>query len=108
MNHHIDFDTIKNEYDIIFLNDDAKEITVQEFEEDLKTGYRAGIVIVFVKGSPQVKMAMMTPYHKDQFEIDPRFLSEKYQEFYHNKGTLQMIIKDPEAFLLCEVLYGDH
>src|SRR4051794_3521466 len=77
----VKFDIIKAVSNIRLLNHDATQINSVQFEEELKAGYRAGIIIIPVDGAPQMIAAMTTPYHQDKYEIDPGFLIENYKEF---------------------------
>lgn len=76
--------SIKDAFNIIFLDDNAKEISQSEFEEDLQTGYRAGMLIIPMTNAIQLQIAMMTPYHKDHYEIDPGFIVDNYNQFLIN------------------------
>jgi hypothetical protein len=106
MSYAVPFEQIKDAPNVIFMDDDAKKITPAAFEEDLKTGYRAGMIIIPVISGIQIQVAMMTPYHKDQFDIDAGFLREKYKEYCLKEGKHDWIPKENHEYFLGEVTYG--
>ncbi|WAT23650.1 hypothetical protein O0R52_21885 (plasmid) [Bacillus halotolerans] len=105
MSYTVQFSKIKTAPNIFFLNDEAKEITYSEFEKELKTGYRAGMVVVPVSNAIQVQVGIMTPYHKDLYEIDPGYLVEKFKEFCTQLGNTEWIPDEDHEYFLGEILY---
>lgn len=106
MSYIVPFEQIKDAPNIIFLDDDANVITPAAFEEDLKTGYRAGMIAIPVISGIQIQVAIMTPYHKDKFEIDPFFLREKYKDYCVGNGKRDWIPENDHDYFLGEVTYG--
>lgn len=105
MSYTVQFSKIKTAPNIFFLNDEAQEITYSEFEKELKTGYRAGMVVVPVSDAIQVQVGIMTPYHKDLYEIDPGYLVEKFKNFCTELGNTEWIPDDDHEYFLGEILY---
>ncbi|MCD7911082.1 hypothetical protein KC480_06020 [Bacillus velezensis] len=105
MSYTVQFKKIMEAPNIFFLNDEAQEITYSEFEKELKTGYRAGMVIVPVANAVQVQVGIMTPYHKDHYEIDPDFLVEKFKDFCLQSDNSELIPDEDHEYYLGEILY---
>ncbi|MCY8466422.1 hypothetical protein [Bacillus atrophaeus] len=105
MSYTVNFSKIKTAPNIFFLNEEAQEIKYDEFEEELKTGYRAGMVIVPVSNAIQIQVGIMTPYHRDLYQIDPGFLVEKFKDFCIQSGNKQWIPDENHEYFLGEILY---
>lgn len=105
MNYSVEFNSLKDASNLVFLDDNRNELTVEQFEEELQTGYRAGIVIVPVSNAIQIQVLIMTPYHKDVYEIDPGFLVSNYEDFCNDTGRETWIPEDQSEYLLGEVTY---
>lgn len=99
----VKFSALKGAPNIIYLNDDATNITEEEFEEDLKSGYRAALLIMPVTNAIQVQVGMMTPYHKDQYQIDPTFVVENYNSYLHNIKADDVKLGDDDEFYIGEI-----
>lgn len=105
MSFEIKFEIIKEEKSVIFLDDNGKTLTPQEFEDELKTGYRGGMVIVPIANAVQIQMAIMTPYHKDHYQIDPGFLVENFEEYCRNNDAELWIPEESSDYFLGEIKY---
>lgn len=101
----VPFEKLTDTSNIIFLDDQAKKMTVEEFEADLKTGYRGGIILIPVISGIQIQVCMMTPY-KGDMEIDPNFLREQYKEYCRNENKLDWIPKNNHDYFLGDISYG--
>ncbi len=101
----IDFKNIKDARNIIFLNNEGEILTADKFEEEIKTGYRAGMVIVPIENEVQVPVAIMTPYHKDQFHIDPGFLVHQFKNYCKRVGKEHWIPENEYEYFLGEIFY---
>lgn len=102
----VPFHSIKGAPNIIFIDNDGDVITQEQFEEDLKTGYRAGIILIPVANAVQLQVAMNTPYHKDHYEIDPGFIVENYNNYLdkQNASDVKLVVGEDE-FYIGEVIY---
>lgn len=89
----IKYDALKGVSNIIYLNDDAKIITEAEFETELTTGYRAAILLIPVANAIQLQIAMITPYHKDHYQIDPGFVVENYNNYVRDQGGENAVLE---------------
>ena len=98
----VKFSAIKGAPNILYLDDQGNEITEKEFEEELKTGYRAAMLLIPVSNAVQIQVAMMTPYHKDHYQLDFGFVVENYNE-YLRKQNADILNLDEEEFYIGEV-----
>jgi hypothetical protein len=102
----VPFRSIKGAPNIIFIDNDGDVITEEQFEEDLKTGYRAGIILIPVSNAVQLQVAMNTPYHKDHYEIDPGFIVENYNNYLDKQNASDVkLVSGEDEFYIGEVIY---
>lgn len=102
----VQFESIKGAPNIIYIDNDGDVITEQAFEEDLKTGYRAGIIMIPMTNAIQLQVAMNTPYHKDHYELDPGFIVENYHNYLEKqKKSYLEVFAGEDEFYIGEVLY---
>lgn len=106
MSYTVQFEAIKDATNIIFLDDEANHIKVKDFEKDLQSGYRAGMIIIPVASAIQIQVAMMTPYHKEKYTIDENFLIEKFKEFCETTHRKDWIPQHNHDYFLGEVEYS--
>lgn len=92
--------------DIILLDDEAKKIPMSKFVKEMDKGYRAAIVIVPIVSGIQVKMAIITPYHRDKYLIDTRFLKEKFHEYCRVNNHLDWIPASTHDYFIVEIEYN--
>lgn len=102
----VKFSLIKDAPNIIFLDESSEVVDVSVFEEELKEGYRGGIILIPVSNAIQLQVAVNTPYHKDHYGLDPGFVLEKYNDFLRKKSE-DLLELDPERdeFLIGEIIY---
>lgn len=77
----IQFSKLPDSSNVFYLDDEGNEITRAVFSKELETGYRAGLLIIPNERAIQLQYAMMTPYHKDQFELDPGFVLANFNNY---------------------------
>ena len=107
MSFKIKFEAIKDEKSIIFLDDEARTITAEMFEAELKTGYRAGMVIVPMANAIQVQVAMMTPYHSNLYQMDHGFLVDRFEEYCRENDAELWIPDEAHEYFLGEIEYAE-
>ena len=105
MDFNVEFHKFADATGIFFIDEDATEVTTEEFESELKSGYQAGIVLLPIQGQLQFQVAVLTPYHKDKFKLDPEFLITKFKEFFKQKSTYDIDQFGKENYLLGEIIY---
>lgn len=97
----VKFSSLKGSPNIIYIDNDGDVITEKQFEEDLQTGYRAGIILIPVSNAIQLQVAMNTPYHKDHYQIDPGFIVENYNNYLEkqNASDVKLVVGEDEFYI---------
>jgi len=101
----VKFSAIKGAPNILYLDDQANVITEQQFEEDLKAGYRAAMILIPVSNAVQIQVAMMTPYHKDHYQLDFGFVVANYNEYLRRQNADILNVNEDE-FYMGEIEYA--
>lgn len=100
----VKFSTLKGAPNIIYLDDNGNNIAEEQFEQELGTGYRAGIILI-PAASIQLQVGMMTPYGQfTDTDIDPTFIIENYNEYLRRSNSEDVLLNPEEdEFLLGEI-----
>lgn len=101
----VEFHKIADGTGIIFIDEEANKVTTEEFESELKAGYQAGMLLLPLEGKLQLQVAILTPYHKDKFKLDPQFLIAKFIEFQKQDSNFDVESVNKDRYLIGEIIY---
>jgi hypothetical protein len=102
----VKFSAIQGAPNILYLDDDANVITEQQFEKELKAGYRGAMLLIPIANAVQLQVAMVTPYHKDHYQLDFGFVVANYNEFQRKKGEDALLNVNENEFYMGEIEYA--